>query len=59
MKLALAHPELAPLTPKLAKELAALEAEHDMLETAWDANDDPDAEYPERLNEISDRIDGT
>ena len=51
------HPELAPLTPKLAKELAALEQEHDTLETAWDANDDPDAEYPERLNEISDRID--
>jgi ParB family chromosome partitioning protein len=51
------HPELAPLTPKLAKELAALEQEHDTLETAWDGNDDPDAEYPERLGEISDRID--
>jgi ParB family chromosome partitioning protein len=51
------HPELAPLTPKLAKELAALEQENDTLETAWDANDDPDAEYPERLGEISDRMD--
>jgi ParB family chromosome partitioning protein len=51
------HPELAPLTPKLAKELAALEQEHDTLETAWDANEDLDAEYPERLNETSDRID--
>jgi len=51
------HPEMAPLTPKLAKELAALEQEHDTLEIAWDANDDPDAEYPERLREISDRID--
>ena len=51
------HPEMAPLTPKLTKELAALEQEHDTLETAWDANDDPDAEYPERLREISDRID--
>ena len=51
------HPEMAPLTSKLAKELAALEQEHDTLETAWDANDDPDAEYPERLREISDRID--
>src|ERR1039458_8372035 len=51
------HPELAPLSPKLSKELAALEQEHDTLETAWDANDDPDAEYPERLREMSDRID--
>jgi ParB family chromosome partitioning protein len=34
-----------------------LETEHDALEAAWDANDDPDAEYPERLREISDRID--
>jgi ParB family chromosome partitioning protein len=51
------HPEMAPLTPKLAKELAALEQEHGTLETFWDANDDPDAEYPERLREISDRID--
>jgi len=51
------HPEMAPLTPKLAKELAALEQEHDTLETAWDANYDPEAEYPERLGEISDRID--
>jgi ParB family chromosome partitioning protein len=51
------YPEQGPFTPKLAKELAALEQEHDTLETAWDANDDPDAEYPERLREISDRID--
>jgi ParB family chromosome partitioning protein len=51
------HPELAPLTPKLAKELASLEQEHDTLEAAWDASDDADAEYPERLNEISERID--
>jgi ParB family chromosome partitioning protein len=51
------YPEPAPLTPKLAKELAALEQEHDTLETSWDASDDPDAEYPERLREISDRID--
>ena len=43
------HPEIAPLTPNMAKELAALEQEHDTLETAWDAND-------ERLGEISDRI---
>ncbi len=51
------HPELAPLSPKLAKELAVLEQEHDTLETAWDANDDPDAEYPERIGEISDQMD--
>jgi ParB family transcriptional regulator, chromosome partitioning protein len=51
------HPDLAPLSPKLAKELAALEQEYGTLEAAWDANDDPDADYPERLNEISDRID--
>jgi len=51
------HPEPGPLAPKLAKELAALEQEHDTLEAAWDANDDPDAEYPERLRELSDRID--
>lgn len=51
------HPELAPLTGKLAKELASLEQEYEALEGAWDANDDPDAEYPERLNEISDRVD--
>jgi hypothetical protein len=51
------HPELPPLTGKLAKELAALEQEYGALETAWDANDDPEAEYPERLNEISERID--
>jgi ParB family transcriptional regulator, chromosome partitioning protein len=51
------YPEPAPLSSKLAKELAALETEHDALEAAWDANDDPDAEYPERLREISDRID--
>jgi len=43
--------------PKLAKELASLEQEQDTLETAWDANEDPDAEYPERLGEISERID--
>ncbi len=49
------HPKLAPLSPKLAKELAALEQEYDTLEAAWEQ--DPDAEYPERLNEISDRID--
>lgn len=51
------HPELAPLSAKLAKELAALEREHDTLDAAWDANDEPDAEYPERLNKISERID--
>ncbi len=51
------HPDMAPLTPKLAKELAALEQEYEALETAWDANDDPEAEYPERLREISKRID--
>jgi ParB family chromosome partitioning protein len=51
------HPEPEPLPPKLAKELAALEQEHDTLEAAWDASDDPDAEYPERLRDISDRID--
>src|SRR5579863_619518 len=51
------HPEMAPLPAKLAKELAALEQEYETLETAWDANDDPDAEYPERLGEISERID--
>src|ERR1039458_6018460 len=51
------HPEAGPLAPTLAKELAALEQEHDTLEAAWDANDDPDAEYPERLRELSDRID--
>jgi ParB family chromosome partitioning protein len=51
------YPDMAPLTPKLAKELAALEQERDTLETAWDANDDPEEEYPERLREISDRID--
>jgi ParB family chromosome partitioning protein len=51
------HPELAPLPAKLAKELAALEHEYATLEAAWDANDDADAEYPDRLNEISERID--
>jgi len=51
------HPELAPLPAKLDKELASLEQEHDTLEAAWDANEDPDAEYPDRLNEISERID--
>jgi ParB family chromosome partitioning protein len=51
------HPEMAPLPAKLAKELAALEQEYEALETAWDANDDTEAEYPERLGEISDRID--
>ena len=51
------HPEPEPLPPKLAKDLAALEQEHDTLEAAWDASDDPDAEYPERLRDISDRID--
>jgi ParB family chromosome partitioning protein len=51
------HPEPGPLAPELAQELAALEQEHDTLEAAWDASNDPDAEYPERLREISDRID--
>jgi ParB family chromosome partitioning protein len=32
------HPEAGPLAPKLAKELAALEQEHDTLEAAWDAS---------------------
>ncbi len=51
------HPEPGPLAPELAQELAALEQEHDTLEAAWDASNDPDAEYPERLHEISDRVD--
>jgi ParB family chromosome partitioning protein len=51
------YSEMAPFTPKPAKEMAALEQERDTLETAWDANADADAEYPERLREISDRID--
>jgi ParB family transcriptional regulator, chromosome partitioning protein len=51
------HPEPAPLPAKLAGELAALEQEYDTLETAWEANDDTEAEYPERLREISDRMD--
>jgi ParB family chromosome partitioning protein len=51
------YSEMAPFTPEQAKEMAALEQERDTLEAAWEANDDPDAEYPERLGEISDRID--
>src|SRR3984957_4868662 len=48
---------MAAFTPKLAKEMAALEQKRETLEAAWEANDDPNAEYPERLSEISDRID--
>ena len=40
-----------------AKKLAALESEHDKLDDEWQANDDHDAEYPERLRELSDLID--
>jgi ParB family chromosome partitioning protein len=50
------HPEPEPLDAKTAKNLAALEAESEQLEAAWDANEDPDAEYPERLRELSDLI---
>jgi ParB family transcriptional regulator, chromosome partitioning protein len=51
------HPEPAPLSSKLAKELSALEQEFEQLETAWENNDDPEAEYPERLRELSGLID--
>jgi ParB family chromosome partitioning protein len=50
-------PELAPLPAKLASELAALEAEFTQLDDAWNANEDEDAAYPERMNEIGERID--
>jgi ParB family chromosome partitioning protein len=51
-----AHPEPAPLDAKAARELAALEAEHEKLEAEWHANEDDGAEYPERLRELSDLI---
>ena len=47
------YPEPVPLAGKAGKKLAALEAEHDQLEAEWEANDDEDAEYPERLSELS------
>jgi ParB family chromosome partitioning protein len=50
------HPEPEPLDTETAKQLAALEAENEALETAWDANEDEDAKYPERLRELSDLI---
>ena len=50
-------PEPKPLPSKLAKELAALEAEFIQLRDQWDANEDDDAEYPDRLRELDDRID--
>jgi ParB family chromosome partitioning protein len=34
------HPEPEPLDTETAKQLAALEAENEALETAWDANED-------------------
>jgi ParB family chromosome partitioning protein len=50
------RPEPAPLPPKLAKEVAALEAEAAKLEQEWE-NAGEDAEYPDRLQEIRDRLD--
>jgi ParB family transcriptional regulator, chromosome partitioning protein len=47
------YPEPVPLDAKTANKLAGLEAEHDQLEAEWEANDDEDAEYPERLRELS------
>jgi ParB family chromosome partitioning protein len=51
------HPELAPLPAKLAEELSSLEAEFTKLDDEWNACEDDDAAYPERLNEIGERID--
>jgi ParB family chromosome partitioning protein len=51
------EPELAPLPAELATELAALEAEFAKLDGEWNAVEDDDAPYPERLNEIGERID--
>jgi ParB family chromosome partitioning protein len=50
------YPEPVPLANKVAKKLAALEAEKEKLEAEWEANNDEDAEYPERLRELSDLI---
>ncbi len=47
--------EPAPLAPKLAKEVAKLEAEAEKLEQQWQEADE-DAEYPDRLDEIRQRL---
>jgi ParB family transcriptional regulator, chromosome partitioning protein len=48
--------EFAPLPPNLAKEAKKLEAEAAKLERRYDEAGE-DAEYPERLDEIRDRLD--
>jgi ParB family transcriptional regulator, chromosome partitioning protein len=50
------HAEPAPLPPKLAREAEALEKERDTLLEQWQAADD-DAQQPERIGEIEDRLD--
>ncbi len=50
------RPDFAPLPPKLAKEAKKLEAEAAKLESRYEEAGE-DAEYPERLNEIRDRLD--
>jgi hypothetical protein len=48
------HPEMAPLTPNLAKELAALKQEQDTLEGRV-GRQRPDAEDPETPRRIGQR----
>ena len=50
------HAEAGPLPPKLAKEAEALEKERETLLEQWQDADD-DAEQPERIGEIEDRLD--
>jgi len=50
------HAEEGPLPPKLAKEAEALEKERETLLEQWQAAGD-DAERPERIGEIEDRLD--
>jgi ParB family transcriptional regulator, chromosome partitioning protein len=50
------HAEAGSLPPKLAKEAEALEQERETLMERWQAADD-EAEQPERIGEIEDRLD--
>jgi ParB family chromosome partitioning protein len=49
------YPEKSPLPAKLEQKRERLQAEYDKLEAAWQDSDD--AEYPDRLNELSDELD--
>jgi len=51
------HAAPVPLPRKLAGEVETLQAEFDTLESAWQAADE-DAEYPDRCEEIRERLDG-